>query len=90
MAAQFFDALEQNAKRLSELKALDVPVKLIWGQYDPYITVAGRASPVSAQARLPHCRAGSPLAASRSTRASGQGHAVMTENPTSASSITVP
>jgi haloalkane dehalogenase len=40
MAAQFFDALEQNAKRLPELKALDVPVKLIWGQYDPYITVA--------------------------------------------------
>jgi pimeloyl-ACP methyl ester carboxylesterase len=23
-----------------ELKALDVPVKLVWGQYDPYITVA--------------------------------------------------
>jgi haloalkane dehalogenase len=40
VAAQFFDALEQNAKRLPELKALDVPVKLIWGQYDPYITVA--------------------------------------------------
>jgi hypothetical protein len=29
MAAQFFDALAQNAKRLAELKALDVPVKLI-------------------------------------------------------------
>jgi pimeloyl-ACP methyl ester carboxylesterase len=40
MAAQFFDAHTQNAKRLPELKALDVPVKLIWGQYDPYITVA--------------------------------------------------
>ena len=40
MASQFFEALEQNAKRLPELKALDVPVKLIWGQYDPYITVA--------------------------------------------------
>jgi haloalkane dehalogenase len=40
MAAQFFDALAQNAKRLAELKALDVPVKLIWGQFDPYITVA--------------------------------------------------
>jgi pimeloyl-ACP methyl ester carboxylesterase len=40
MAAQFFEAHAQNAKRLPELKALDVPVKLIWGQYDPYITVA--------------------------------------------------
>jgi haloalkane dehalogenase len=40
LAAQFFDALAQNAKRLPELKALDVPVKLIWGQFDPYITVA--------------------------------------------------
>jgi len=40
LAAQFFDAHTQNAKRLQELKALDVPVKLIWGQFDPYITVA--------------------------------------------------
>jgi haloalkane dehalogenase len=39
MAAEFNDALAQNAKRLPELRALDVPVKLIWGQYDPYITV---------------------------------------------------
>jgi haloalkane dehalogenase len=40
MAAEFNDALAQNAKRLPELKTLDIPVKLIWGQYDPYITVA--------------------------------------------------
>jgi haloalkane dehalogenase len=40
MAAQFFDAHAQNAKRLPELKALDLPVKLIWGEFDPYITVA--------------------------------------------------
>ncbi len=40
LAGQFFDAHIQNAKRLPELKALDVPVKLIWGQFDPYITVA--------------------------------------------------
>lgn len=40
LAAQFFEAHAQNAKRLPELKALDVPVKLIWGQFDPYITVA--------------------------------------------------
>jgi len=40
LAAQFFDAHIQNAKRLPELKALDVPFKLIWGQFDPYISVA--------------------------------------------------
>ncbi len=40
LAAQFFDAHIQNAKRLPELKELDIPVKLIWGQFDPYITVA--------------------------------------------------
>jgi len=40
MAAQFFDEQAQNAKHLSTLKALDVPVKLIWGQFDPYISVA--------------------------------------------------
>lgn len=40
LAAQFFDALAQNAKRLPEVKALDVAVKLIWGQFDPYINVA--------------------------------------------------
>jgi haloalkane dehalogenase len=40
LAAQFFDALTRNAKRLPELRALDVPVKLIWGQFDPYITEA--------------------------------------------------
>ncbi|MDF5712942.1 MAG: alpha/beta hydrolase [Rhizonema sp. NSF051] len=40
MAAQFFDEHARNATRLPELKTLDIPVKLIWGQYDPYITVA--------------------------------------------------
>jgi pimeloyl-ACP methyl ester carboxylesterase len=40
LAAQFFDEHARNAKRLPELKALDVPVKLIWGQYDPYVSVA--------------------------------------------------
>jgi haloalkane dehalogenase len=40
LAAQFFDAHIENAKRLPQLKALDIPVKLIWGKFDPYITVA--------------------------------------------------
>jgi pimeloyl-ACP methyl ester carboxylesterase len=40
LAAEFFDEHTRNAEHLTALKALDVPVKLIWGQYDPYITVA--------------------------------------------------
>jgi haloalkane dehalogenase len=40
LAAQFFDEHARNAKRLPELGTLDIPVKLIWGRYDPYITVA--------------------------------------------------
>jgi pimeloyl-ACP methyl ester carboxylesterase len=40
LAAQFFDALSQNVARLPELEALDVPIKLIWGQFDPYLPVA--------------------------------------------------
>ena len=40
MAAHFFQALAANAKRGAELQALKVPVKLIWGQHDPYLTVA--------------------------------------------------
>ena len=40
LAAQFFDQHARNAKHLPELETLDIPVRLIWGQYDPYITVA--------------------------------------------------
>src|SRR6266404_6763837 len=40
LAAEFFDEHARNAKHLTALKMLDIPVKLIWGQYDPYITVA--------------------------------------------------
>jgi haloalkane dehalogenase len=40
LAAQFFDTLAQDAKRLPELRALDIPFKLIWGEFDPYISVA--------------------------------------------------
>jgi haloalkane dehalogenase len=40
LAAQFFDTLTQNARRLSELKALNIPFKLIWGEFGPYISVA--------------------------------------------------
>ncbi|CAN7675373.1 alpha/beta hydrolase [Phyllobacterium sp. LjRoot231] len=40
LAAEFFDEHARNAKHLTALKTLDIPVKLIWGQHDPYITVA--------------------------------------------------
>ena len=40
LAAQFFDEHARNAKHLTALKTLDIPVKLIWGQHDPYIAVA--------------------------------------------------
>jgi len=40
LAAEFFDEHARNTERLTALKALDLPVKLIWGEYDPYITVA--------------------------------------------------
>jgi len=40
LAAQFFDEHARNAKHLPQLGTLDIPVKLIWGRYDPYITVA--------------------------------------------------
>jgi pimeloyl-ACP methyl ester carboxylesterase len=40
LTAQFFAEHARNATHLKELAALDTPVKLIWGQYDPYITTA--------------------------------------------------
>jgi haloalkane dehalogenase len=40
LAAQFFDEHARNATHLTALKTLDIPVKLIWGKYDPYIAVA--------------------------------------------------
>lgn len=38
LAAEFFDELARNALRLPQLKAIDVSVKVIWGELDPYIT----------------------------------------------------
>jgi haloalkane dehalogenase len=37
MTAQLFEELERNTIRLAELQALDLPVKLIWGETDPYL-----------------------------------------------------
>ncbi|CAN5424546.1 hypothetical protein BH11PSE4_BH11PSE4_09980 [soil metagenome] len=39
MAAQFFDELKRNSARLPLVSALDLPVKVIWGQYDAYLNV---------------------------------------------------
>lgn len=38
LATHFFAELARNSKRLPELKALEMPVKVIWGELDPYIT----------------------------------------------------
>jgi haloalkane dehalogenase len=40
LAAEFFAEHARNAGHLTALKALDIPVKLIWGQYDPYFPVS--------------------------------------------------
>lgn len=40
MAADFSAEMQRNNARLPQLAELDVPVKLIWGGTDPYLTVA--------------------------------------------------
>jgi haloalkane dehalogenase len=40
LAAQFHEELRRNSTRLPLAAALDVPVKVIWGEYDPYLSVA--------------------------------------------------
>ena len=40
MTAQFFEELARNFERLPELKTLDIPVKLIWGNADPYFPLS--------------------------------------------------
>ncbi len=39
LAAQVLEQVAQNTGRLPALEALDLPVKLIWGQNDPYLDV---------------------------------------------------
>jgi haloalkane dehalogenase len=39
LASQFFEELARNTTRLPEVEALDLPVKVIWGEFDPYITL---------------------------------------------------
>jgi pimeloyl-ACP methyl ester carboxylesterase len=40
MTAQFFEELARNFERLPELRTLDIPVKLIWGEADPYFPLS--------------------------------------------------
>jgi pimeloyl-ACP methyl ester carboxylesterase len=40
LAAEFFEEHARNAQHLAALKRLDIPVRLIWGRHDPYISVA--------------------------------------------------
>jgi ATP-dependent DNA ligase len=34
-----FEDITRNTTRISEMEALDIPVKLIWGENDPYLNV---------------------------------------------------
>jgi haloalkane dehalogenase len=40
MAADFYEELRRNSTRLPLAAALDLPVKVIWGVHDPYLTAA--------------------------------------------------
>ena len=40
MGSQFYEELKRNTTRLPLVEALDLPVKVIWGEYDPYLDVA--------------------------------------------------
>jgi hypothetical protein len=42
MAAQFYEELQRNSKRLPLVAALHLPVKVIWGEYDPHLSVVLR------------------------------------------------
>jgi haloalkane dehalogenase len=38
MTSQLFEEVTRNTKRLPEMEALDIPIKLIWGENDPYFS----------------------------------------------------
>jgi len=40
MGAQFYEELKRNSTRLPLVEALDLPVKVIWGEFDPYLNIA--------------------------------------------------
>jgi haloalkane dehalogenase len=40
MGTQFYEELKRNSARLDEVRALDIPTKVIWGELDPYLNVA--------------------------------------------------
>jgi haloalkane dehalogenase len=40
MGSKFYEELKRNSTRLPLVEALDLPVKVIWGEFDPYLGVA--------------------------------------------------
>jgi haloalkane dehalogenase len=40
LASEFFQELKRNSARLPLVEALDLPVKVIWGEFDPYLGAA--------------------------------------------------
>ena len=39
MTGRLFENITRNTTRIPEMEALDIPVKLIWGENDPYLNV---------------------------------------------------
>ena len=39
MTGHLFEDITRNTTRIPEMEALDIPVKLIWGENDPYLNV---------------------------------------------------
>jgi haloalkane dehalogenase len=40
LASEFFEELKRNSARLPQVEGLDLPVKVIWGEFDPYLSAA--------------------------------------------------
>jgi pimeloyl-ACP methyl ester carboxylesterase len=39
MGSKFYEELKRNSTRLHLVEALDLPAKVIWGEFDPYLGV---------------------------------------------------
>jgi haloalkane dehalogenase len=39
MTGHLFEDITRNTTRILEMEALDIPVRLIWGENDPYLNI---------------------------------------------------
>jgi len=83
MGSQFYGELKRNSTRLPLVEALDLPVKVIWGEYDPYLGVAmGRERAAHFKKWFVPPGASGTLAAVGHAGASCRADAVMTREST--------